>query len=682
MKKYLAVLAALVMGLSSCSCGILYALYRTNRAKEEREKPPAVTEAGPGCSQLDLSAQEDFRVPLVELRGDHIESYSSVMSNEIGHVLHKGVVGRFGCPISVDQGTDLTNAKLIFHYDSQHMDNIPTGNLIVLHFDEEAQFYNTIPSTLNEDACTVTAPITEPGVYLLADSYAWGSAWGESDAGEAHDTIWRCDEFSCIMTIPKEIHVTEVGDYLKQDEDGMCKTLLECDYNENIQIGIEYLERPFYDSAKDFTNDMAKQIDQNGFLQKTGTIVEPSGRTCYYWYADFSDGGDTIGSLSMNCIVPLSDTQYINIWYGFTSEKYFDVAMQSLQSFHFTAEPDVPEPESTFIFNSDSASITAKDITIEPPEGVTVTAIDSNWENSGDNKHVLKLLKCSGTGVNVRSVSVDLEENRLSAGKTAAKDANALTMQGAKLLDSKQIQQDENLSGYLYKLENGSNIELYGYYDIPDSHQYCKASVILTSAADEKEQAAYWKMLESVKIVLPDAAFSAENLKLQLPEGFAATPAGYQKWSREYDNYGNQFYRKFLLDADYTKSRKDSDGRTEYSGAFFYLIDSGESAKDAMQKQIEQHLGNELYNNMHITDQAEVTLSGGQKGYLVALREDPRNEPGDYRECYMYGYYEVSDAAGSPTGEYVEIDFWLREPLADAVYKDYWNCLKTADIVW
>ena len=316
---------------------------------------------------------------------------------------------------------------------------------------------------------------------------------------------------------------------------------------------------------------------------------------------------------------------------------------------------------------------------------MSVQPAKGSWrdeDGNGYQKCVYPLLDFTGTGANVRSVSVTLEDCRRSARKVGADDLNNLQMQGAKLLGSKQIKLNDALSGYLYKLENGSNIELYGYYDIPDSHQYLRVSAILTSAADEKEQAAYWKMLESLKIVLPDAAFSAENLKLQLPEGFAVTPAGYQKWSREYDNYGNQFYRKFLLDADYTKSRKDSDGRTEYSGAFFYLIDSGESAKDAMQKQVEQHLGNELYNNMHITDQAEVTLSGGQKGYLVALREDPRNEPGDYRECYMYGYYEVSDAAGTPTGEYVEIDFWLREPLSDAVYRDYWNCLKTADIVW
>ena len=179
MKKYLAFLAALVMGFSSCSCGILYSLYRIdqNHQQAEYQKP---TDAEMGFDRLDLSAQEDVRVPLVELRGDYIAANEQTMSNEIGHVLHKDVVGRFGCPIRVKESVDLTNAKLIFQYDSELMDNIPPKNLIVLHADEETQLYDTIPSVLDEAACTVTASISEPGVYLLADSYAWGSAWAST----------------------------------------------------------------------------------------------------------------------------------------------------------------------------------------------------------------------------------------------------------------------------------------------------------------------------------------------------------------------------------------------------------------------------------------------------------------------------------------------------------------------
>jgi hypothetical protein len=681
MKKSLAFLAALLMGFSASSCGILYALYHTSQTVDpDRYESDHNGSDGQDTSfLLDLSAEEDDRVLSVELFSRTANLYP--LRNEIGHVLHKGVVGRFGCPVRIADSSDLSDAKLVFTYDKDHMDNIPPTNLIVLKADEDTQLYETVPSKLDENAGTVTVTVTEPGVYMLADSYAWGSAWGEYDAGQAHDTVWRCDEFSFEMTIPQEIHLIEVGDYLKEDEDGMCKTLLECEYNENIQIGIEYLERPFYDSCKDFMNDMAGQIDQQGYLKDTGTIKEASGRTCYYWYADFSDPGATVGSHSINCIVPLSDTQYINIWYGFTDASYLDTVMDSLHSLRFTGEPEVPETGSGGSSYTE-ISCTAMDLSLTPPVGVTYAPAKGDWRDADGNgyaKSRLPLLEFSGTSQNVRSVSADLEDCRRNACKVATDDMNLLQLQGAKLIDSKQISLGGSLSGYLFSMENDGNTELYGYYDIPDSHQYVRVSVILLPGTDPKEQEAYWKMLESFTTAAP--GLEAENLKLQYPEHFFTSPAGYGKWSRERDNDGGIFYRRILMDTDHRASTYGSDGWSDCSGAFFYVINSGKSAQEAMQKQLDQYLNSDYYKNIHITDQAEVTLSGGQKGYIFALREDLQ-EGDDYRNCYMYGFYDVSDAEGNPTGQYVEIDFWLREPTQDKVYKDFWNCLKTADIVW
>ena len=59
MKKYLAVLAALLMGASCCSCGILYALYTVNQVREQEPEAILETTGDPGDTFIYLDLSED-----------------------------------------------------------------------------------------------------------------------------------------------------------------------------------------------------------------------------------------------------------------------------------------------------------------------------------------------------------------------------------------------------------------------------------------------------------------------------------------------------------------------------------------------------------------------------------------------------------------------------------------------
>ncbi|MBO7451164.1 MAG: hypothetical protein J6U54_12445 [Clostridiales bacterium] len=90
--------------------------------------------------------------------------------------LTSGVVGLIGSPVEIDY-TDLSDVSIRFTYDPNELRGIPEKNLIVLH--ENDQFYDTVEgSVLDVNEHTVTAPVEEPGIYLLVDAYQWYSCWG------------------------------------------------------------------------------------------------------------------------------------------------------------------------------------------------------------------------------------------------------------------------------------------------------------------------------------------------------------------------------------------------------------------------------------------------------------------------------------------------------------------------
>lgn len=100
------------------------------------------------------------------------------------HVLHTGVVGRFGCPVEVEGATE--NSRLIFRYDPENMKQVPARNLIGLYYNEEEYNYEELEPTLDEANHTVTFDIDRDGAYMLVDLYEWFRAWGAELPEYAH----------------------------------------------------------------------------------------------------------------------------------------------------------------------------------------------------------------------------------------------------------------------------------------------------------------------------------------------------------------------------------------------------------------------------------------------------------------------------------------------------------------
>lgn len=102
----------------------------------------------------------------------HVRAYTS-------HVIHNGFVGRVGTPVMVEFDENISRTGIAFEYNAEELRGIPTGNLIILHYDEENGSYDTVEGfSLDEDGCTVSADISEGGVYILADAYQWYGCWG------------------------------------------------------------------------------------------------------------------------------------------------------------------------------------------------------------------------------------------------------------------------------------------------------------------------------------------------------------------------------------------------------------------------------------------------------------------------------------------------------------------------
>lgn len=95
------------------------------------------------------------------------------------HVLHNGLVGRVGAPVMVEIYGDISHTSIAFEYNADELRGIPPRNLVILHYNEEDCFYDTVENAiLDTDECTVSADISESGVYLLADAYQWYGCWG------------------------------------------------------------------------------------------------------------------------------------------------------------------------------------------------------------------------------------------------------------------------------------------------------------------------------------------------------------------------------------------------------------------------------------------------------------------------------------------------------------------------
>ncbi|MCR5717898.1 MAG: hypothetical protein K6F80_02550 [Oscillospiraceae bacterium] len=685
-KKWTALLCAAALGLSSSGCGsLLYLMMQDSRERNAATEAETL-ELFVGC---DLSDEEDARVTQVEIIGTY--HADTKVRSKSSHVGHMGVVGRFGCPVEV-VSPGMSDAQIVFTYDPDHMKNVPPENLIALFYNEEENaIYDTIESVLDQAAHTVTANISHEGVYLLADAYQWYGAWGADVSEYAHESTYSNEEFRFELDVPKDIVLRNVGDYLHDDEEGKCRTLLECEPNDNVRIGIEYLERPYYDSAKEFMSSIAKILDEQGALRQTGTLPLDTAREGYYCYSDFGDDNEG-HSYSINCIIPLSDTQYINLWYGFKHESYEESVFTSLFSFHFTGEPTVPELSEEYEFEKYCYTV-GKDISVELPDGLQAELLHEDWIEELDGYDVsliqnpllqLKLADPNAdTPLNRSFVQgfILLENSHKSARRAAqAAISDAMSRMNTELKDTETVTVADGQNGYLYSVVVSGELWLHGYYNIPgNATQYIHAVVVLRDDADDKTCGQFRNMLKTLNTAKPDQAITADHLRIDFPDGFFANPAKDLGWADETDNDGEQFYRKWLFDTDH--QRISEAGHYECCGAFFYLIETGRTAKQDCERSEQHYLQNDKFGYQE-KEKTEITMPCGLKGYLYSIRElNPPDGKSYVSSAYLYGFYEVPDGNGGISPQYVEVEYMLNEPLSDDVYQAYWNSLKSVDIV-
>ncbi len=109
---------------------------------------------------------------------DNIKKHARVEDIFNVDVLHSGVVGLVGVPFELEYDSEVTNPVITFTYNTDELRGMPEKNLVMLHYNEEDSFYDTVKSVTDTEKKTVSAEIEEQGVYLLADAYLWYGCWG------------------------------------------------------------------------------------------------------------------------------------------------------------------------------------------------------------------------------------------------------------------------------------------------------------------------------------------------------------------------------------------------------------------------------------------------------------------------------------------------------------------------
>ncbi|MBP8592914.1 MAG: hypothetical protein KBI35_00605 [Ruminococcus sp.] len=227
-KRGLALLTAALLAGGLVSCGPKDAdepeESSVSSAEEETEAPTEeVTEEETSAEMTEQSCRRSFdssecpeitMVTLTAKCSGKLRKEASV-DDVSGHVLHMGVVGRFGLPFELDFTDTVTDAQLTFTYNKEELRGVPEENLIVLLYNEDDQFYDELPETvLDKENCTITVNAEKPGVYIVVDAYQWFDAWGDSRAEKfaydkdptAYTTDWErnCDTGSIMELADKQ----------------------------------------------------------------------------------------------------------------------------------------------------------------------------------------------------------------------------------------------------------------------------------------------------------------------------------------------------------------------------------------------------------------------------------------------------------------------------------------------
>lgn len=139
-----------------------------------------------------------------------------------GNVLHNGVVGRAGTPFVL--GFDeIENGRVTVSIDPEYLNSVPLKNLILLHYNEEENYYEEIFCDVNEEDNTISADITTDGDYVVTDFYQWGKAWGwdvsdyEYVMPEVNPTpeVFESRDYPCKVTVPLTAHGFEHEEHME-----------------------------------------------------------------------------------------------------------------------------------------------------------------------------------------------------------------------------------------------------------------------------------------------------------------------------------------------------------------------------------------------------------------------------------------------------------------------------------
>lgn len=191
MKKILSFAVGLSVLLSLTACGydntaeVLIEESSEKIETSETEKSEEVTKSAEPflqeCHKTIRNGEkpEVIRITFEGICADNIKKHASVRDLYNVNILHSGVVGLMGIPIELEYDDTISKPQLTFRYNDEELRGIPEKNLIMLHYSEEESFYNTVEAAVfDAETNTVSAPIDEPGVYLLADAYQWYGTWG------------------------------------------------------------------------------------------------------------------------------------------------------------------------------------------------------------------------------------------------------------------------------------------------------------------------------------------------------------------------------------------------------------------------------------------------------------------------------------------------------------------------
>lgn len=292
------------------------------------------------------------------------------------HVLHMGVVGRFGTPVEVT-ADEFDGATLTFTYDEAALGPIPAENLLVLWYDENRDQYIEREPRLDTLSHTVSLDITTGGVYLLVDRYEWLRVWGVDVEEYAHDIVFTNSEYTpeFRITVPKFIPLSGAARDSGERSDGTSYVQL-CGNTGRVDISYSLSynkgENVWQNEYDGWTQQIAYPMDNTTVKRLEYSLADGAQAYLYRWdYDDSSRGGPVSTSLLLH--VKVSNDEYISVSIGLDPEAdgfdaLLDTCIDYLGTFEWVGVP------------SEEAYMPAKEFVPQQPAGDNVSLVAFTYD--------------------------------------------------------------------------------------------------------------------------------------------------------------------------------------------------------------------------------------------------------------------------------------------------------------